>query len=261
MPNEYDRMNIRQTSVMNRPGAGLDSLMDSMTGEQPVEKVVEVVPENALIAREDGSKVFKGFVMSKRGLQGDGSEQDWLSLGDLLFEFDDQMQIWLGDWLMKGEREWGYTYQTMAQRYNRSVGTLYNWRSVCHAVDFSRRRENLTFSHYVEVAGLEAEYQDYWLRIASEDGLSVRHLAKAIEDWLNPPDDRIKPAPTALPGFKDKTRVKSMDTSWMRIKNWQKGKLILSESQARQEMLDMMQFLDEQLAALPPASDNRHYQE
>jgi hypothetical protein len=54
--------------------------------------------------------------------------------------------------------------------------TLMNMVYVATRFETSRRRENLSWSHHAEVAGLDAAEQERWLERAGADRLTVREL-------------------------------------------------------------------------------------
>ncbi len=69
--------------------------------------------------------------------------------------FDTPPNWYIGDWLgaCKGEA-WGYgDLEETCQRFDLNYQTAANAKSVCDNFLFSRRRENLTFSHHQEVQG------------------------------------------------------------------------------------------------------------
>ena len=68
---------------------------------------------------------------------------------------------WWGDWLRFGERKYGEMYSQAIDHSKLDYQTLANSTYVSGAVEFSRRRENLSWSHHKEIASLEPEDQDY----------------------------------------------------------------------------------------------------
>src|SRR5690606_4701335 len=52
---------------------------------------------------------------------------------------------------------------------------------VANAVKFSLRKENLTWSHHIEIASLEPEEQAAWLNRAEVERWSVRRLREEIK--------------------------------------------------------------------------------
>jgi hypothetical protein len=117
----------------------------------------------------------------------------WLSIGVRLRHIGKAIQWWLGDWVAYGEHTYGDKYAQALDATDYAYGSLANLAYVARRIDFSRRRENLSWSHHYEVAPLEPEAQDYWLdRAAPGPGeelprLSTRELRLAIRGEGAPP--------------------------------------------------------------------------
>ena len=62
-----------------------------------------------------------------------------------------------------------------------AYGTLANYKYVCAKIPFSRRREQVSFSHHKEVASLTPDLQSYWLDLAADEDLSTLALRGRIE--------------------------------------------------------------------------------
>jgi len=67
------------------------------------------------------------------------------------------IQWTVGDWFNMGERIYGEMYSQVMDASKLAYGTLANYKYVASKVEFSRRRENLSYSHHQEVASLAAE--------------------------------------------------------------------------------------------------------
>jgi hypothetical protein len=85
-------------------------------------------------------------------------------------------QWWLGDWVRYGAEKWGEKYTQAAKITGYDPRSLANMASIAAAFDSSRRRDDLTWSHHVAVAGLPAGEQERWLDRAAAEGLSVADL-------------------------------------------------------------------------------------
>jgi hypothetical protein len=97
--------------------------------------------------------------------------------------------LWeLGDWLISGEQYLSAAYDEAVSITGLARGTLYNVASVARKFPISRRRENLHFSHYAEVASVEnEELQDKLLEHGSKKELSVREMGRLVEnEWSKP---------------------------------------------------------------------------
>jgi hypothetical protein len=205
MVSKHDKLDGKSafgaTGGKKRPS--LAEMMGSLTGEsddepevirETVTEYVEVVPDDALVPRADGAILAKGFVLQRGiGLQMDESAtpDDWFRLGEQLFSIEGNLQLFIGDWLNIGEWHYNQTYRDMAEKFDREIKTLRNWKYVCASVDLSLRKDNLDFGHYNLVAGMDAHNQQRWLDAASEgDGSrrwSVRELRARIKADQQPP--------------------------------------------------------------------------
>lgn len=142
---------------------------------------------------EHGSSMQIGpFQFGKLGLDVAGSPtyEQWRSIGDTLLFMATGSQWWIGDWLAYGDRQWGKTYDQIAEETGRKKQTLYNYVWVATNVQFSLRRENLSFEHHKIVAGLAPHLQAKFLSQADEENWSTRRLQEAVN-------------PTALPDKPD----------------------------------------------------------
>jgi hypothetical protein len=89
---------------------------------------------------------------------------------------------WIGDWLAYGETRYGEHYTRAAEISGYEVQSLMNMAYVASRFDFSRRRENLTWSHHAEVAALPIPEQDTWLDRSAETRLSIRALRRELRE-------------------------------------------------------------------------------
>lgn len=109
---------------------------------------------------------------------------EWLASGQLLARMEGSLQWWLGDWWSYDGHDYGERAQT-ADDLDLNFGTLANYGSVARSIETSRRREVLSFTHHVEVAGLPVEEQEFWLDRAIEGkngkAWSVNQLRGAIK--------------------------------------------------------------------------------
>jgi site-specific DNA-methyltransferase (adenine-specific) len=95
------------------------------------------------------------------------SFEHWRRLGDALRRTDRGLQFWIGDYFA-----YGATYgEASSQAANDWTGyephTLWNLTNVSEKVKSSRRREDLSWSHHAEVAGLTPSEQAEWLEKAA----------------------------------------------------------------------------------------------
>lgn len=115
--------------------------------------------------------IIRGEWLSERGLSLPPRLpfERWLEVGEQLKRLEKGVQFWIGDWVNYGEREYGDKYAQAVLETGKSKGTLANYGYVARRVETSRRREDVDFGHYQNIAALEPEQQEDALdRIESE---------------------------------------------------------------------------------------------
>lgn len=90
------------------------------------------------------------------------------------------MMWWLGDALLYGEAAYGEAWTQAADVSGYSIKTLRQAMWVSRSVKPSVRREHLSWTHHVLVAGLTEEKQAEWLKRAEEQSWSVSELREAL---------------------------------------------------------------------------------
>ncbi|MFA5376469.1 MAG: DNA methyltransferase [Dehalococcoidia bacterium] len=109
--------------------------------------------------------------------------EEWERLGERLKYINGSVQFWIGDWVNYGENRYGDKYAQAIDATDYDYGTLANARYVAEKVEFSRRRENLPFSHHQEVASLPPEDQEMLLSKAEEEHLSLAALRELTRSY------------------------------------------------------------------------------
>lgn len=89
-------------------------------------------------------------------------------------------QWWIGDALIYGEERFGEDAAAGFDRLGLQPQTMLNYRWVAAAVETSRRREDLSWSHHAEVARLHARSQTKMLAEAADHAWTVRQLRDAV---------------------------------------------------------------------------------
>lgn len=107
------------------------------------------------------------------------SYETWAELGARIGREAQRFQWLLGDWHNYGEARWD-NYAEAMEATGFAYQTLANYAWVAKAVDVSRRRESLSFTHHAEVAGLDPEAQETMLAEAEIRGLSAAQLRAAV---------------------------------------------------------------------------------
>jgi hypothetical protein len=121
----------------------------------------------------------------------DLTEPQWQECGKLLQRIDGARQWWIGDWWNAGVK-WGEgktTCEALGPGFE--YGTVRNCGSIAGKIELSRRRDNLTYGHHVEVCSLDdPAVQDRflaWCEAPLADGgevKSIRALRLAIKEHL-----------------------------------------------------------------------------
>jgi N6-adenosine-specific RNA methylase IME4 len=88
---------------------------------------------------------------------------------------------WLADWLRYGDSrgDWQERLDQVVDAGAMSAKTAANVRAI-GAIEPSRRRESVSFSHHAEVAGLAPAEQSHWLERAELEGWTQRELRQNI---------------------------------------------------------------------------------
>ena len=97
------------------------------------------------------------------------------------------------DWSAYGERWYVETYAQAVDLTGRDYGSLANMTYVAKQVDFSRRREKLSWSHHQEVAPLEPDEQDTWLELAESKHGPVLNLGRRFARHATPMHNAYPP--------------------------------------------------------------------
>lgn len=104
----------------------------------------------------------------------------WVAQGSRLGSIGRSVGWWIGDWLRYGNARFGERYTRAAKITGYDPQTLMNMAYTASRVEISRRRENLSWSHHVEVAALEPADQERWLERAEQERLSVHSLREEL---------------------------------------------------------------------------------
>lgn len=131
-----------------------------------------------LIDSEAGSQV----VATRIGLRLSGtlSFDNWQRTGSQISKLADLSSWCLGDWLAYGECQYTSRYRRAVEIVGLNYQTLRNYAWVARRFDLSRRRDNLSFQHHMEVAKLPPAEQDWWLDKATEHGWTTSRLRQRI---------------------------------------------------------------------------------
>jgi hypothetical protein len=219
------------------PSEALDALTQGDGSHRPAREVEPeiiteyVEPEGAIVpSDEPGVYRYGEFVLTPIGMMyPEGlSEQEWLKLGDALFRLGQSIQWLIGDWINNVHRLYGYTYDEWAKRFGYDKKTLQNYAWVASSIEFSLRKEVLSFGHHNVVAGKSPEEQQYWLESAAQGQWSVARLRAE----MNRPVDEYEPP--ALASSINRTVFNRM---WKKVSSGQEV--------SRNDIAHMRRWLDE----------------
>lgn len=104
----------------------------------------------------------------------------WRQIGTEIFSATSSCAWWIGDWLTYGENCFGDRYKQAIAGTSLDYQTLRNYAWIARKFTRSRRRDNLSFGHHVEVAGLTESEQDKWLTRAEQFSWSRNELRRRI---------------------------------------------------------------------------------
>ena len=138
------------------------------------------------------------------------TREEWETYGSRLGTVTRSSSWWLGDWVRFGQRHYNdHKIEFASHITGYDEQTLRNFAYVAGRCEFSRRRENLSWSHHAEIAALEPDEQDRWLEEAAIQALSVRGLRQRVRT-RPPTPSRENETSTEQPGavsLKDSTKV------------------------------------------------------
>src|SRR5262245_47048770 len=106
--------------------------------------------------------------------------EDWVRAGRKISKISSASAWWLGDWLVYGERAYGKRYRAALELTSLDYKTLRNYAWVARRFELSRRRDNLSFQHHVEVAALPEAEQELWLTRAEKLRWSRNELRRNL---------------------------------------------------------------------------------
>src|SRR4030042_1404573 len=115
-----------------------------------------------IIKREESELVFPACEITAVGLgmPDDLTFERWEQIGQTLRKIEGARLWWFGDWCNFGERKYGEKYSQALEASDYEAITLRNAAWVGKSIEMSRRHNNLSWSHHLEVAALESKEQD-----------------------------------------------------------------------------------------------------
>jgi len=118
------------------------------------------------------------ILVTRVGLQipDDLTYEDWESAGGKLARIADTSAWCLGDWIIHGQECFRNRYRYAVKSAGLDYQTLRNYAWVARKFPQERRRHKLSFQHHAEVASLDPDDQDRWLRHAEANNWSRNDL-------------------------------------------------------------------------------------
>lgn len=159
--------------------------MSSVANDVCIGQSANIISESA--GRSNGSLSLTAWRPAM-----DLSPSDWTNHGRRLGALGRASGWWIGDWLRYGNERFGERYSRAAKITGYDSQTLMNMVYVASRFDFSRRRENLSWSHHAELAALSEGDQERWLDAVERERMSIRCLRQELRR-----EDRMRVAPRA----------------------------------------------------------------
>lgn len=189
-------------------------------------------------ATETGIEIGN-FKILPTGLQiaGHINVDEWQAFGQHIRMMETSIQWIIGDWLAYGEREYGKTYQEVAELTGYAYGTLQNLVWIAKQFEFSYRYEKLSHTHHQKAllaCNGDVQLAQKWLSEASEHGWSVKRML-----------DEISGVPVTLPPQKGR-----MAKFWANFEGFAKKNVQLARKAGeaeRRQMADALRKLADEL--------------
>ena len=110
----------------------------------------------------------------------DTTYDQWIEIGKNLIQATQNIMWWIGDWWNFGERKYG---ELAAQALDMDIpySTFATASYVANKIPSERRVKELTFSHHQEVASLQEQDQDKYLKTAYDKKMSVKALRTLVK--------------------------------------------------------------------------------
>ena len=142
--------------------------------------------ETELNVRMDGQEITLTsngvFIPTRLGLvtTGEATANEWAAFGSKIRAVEGAVQWLIGDWLNYGEIRYGETYAKVRDALGYEVQTIKNEKWLAGRFELSRRRDDLSWSHHAEVAGLGTDEADEMLTKAAENNWTREDLRRAV---------------------------------------------------------------------------------
>lgn len=220
------KRDVRGTNPFGDRPSFADLADELVNGSTAGPEIIEVVPDNALVAQDDGSFAYKRFVIASTYLitPENMTHAEWLEMGQLLQSLETAVGWAVGDWAAAAEpytEMWGAAYSNEPSKYQRiieetgySYQTVADYAWISKAIPVSIRNRKLSFSHHRLVAAMKLPSgepdtiaQADWLDQAAEYEWTLVEFKKALAAHrraANPPilSEGFKKARKAIQSIK-----------------------------------------------------------
>lgn len=135
---------------------------------------------NQIAVNEEKDIIYSSFILRKNGLSaiGNPSFEQWNECGEFIKKAEGSVHWWIGDWLNYGESTYGETYTNAISTTDFEYQTVANDKYVSDKIEFSRRRENVSWGVHAEIAPYKPEEQELLLEKAEKENLTVQKIRK-----------------------------------------------------------------------------------
>jgi N6-adenosine-specific RNA methylase IME4 len=167
--------------------------------------MIEMVDKNELALMADAM-----FVPTRVGLvvTGNPTVVEWGDFGSKIRQVEGAIQWLIGDWLNYGELRYGDKYKEAIKNTGYDYQSVANEKTMAGRFQFSRRRENLSWSHHQAVQGVHPDEDgDKLLDEAEANDWSVKELREAVRD-IN------RTEPESLPSIEGEYDIIYADPPW-----------------------------------------------
>ncbi|MCG8915748.1 LmbU family transcriptional regulator [Actinokineospora sp. PR83] len=170
--------------------------------------------------------------------------ETWERAGVQLAGVLDSSAWCLGDWLVCGQENYADRYTRAIEVAGLDYQTLRNYAWVTRRFPFDRRRAELSFQHHAEVASLDVEDQDEWLRRAEDGGWSRNELRRRLRTTRE--EAKAVAASTLMP---------RVPVARERMERWRAAALRSEEHLERWMVLMLDRAAEDALGTEPPGRD------
>lgn len=156
-----------------------------MRAHQNSKQSIEIQPQENIKLNDKKNIVYASFILHQAGLIpiGNPTFEQWLVCGDFIKKAEGAVHFWIGDWLDYGEKRYGEMYNQAIEQTGYDYQTLANDKYVAGRIEFSRRRENLTFRHHADVVNLPPQDQDTLLSQAEKNNISSTKFRQFVREY------------------------------------------------------------------------------